>query len=120
MEVKKKKATGVLGEMIKNMDPESLERNRQKMVKTDELSKAYRKYREDCGVNDPVYLDEIEDAHFDGVEKGYEWAVSDVIEWLKSHVMDYIEIEWSLAGRTETSINWDELLNDLKNYMKVL
>ena len=120
MEVKKKKATGVLGGMIKNMDPESLERNRQKMIKTDELSKAYRKYREDCGVNDPVYLDEIEDAHFDGVEKGYEWAVSDVIEWLRKNLLNYIEIDFSLAGKTETNCNWDELLNDLKNYMKVL
>lgn len=30
-------------------------------------SKDYRKYREDCGCNDPVYLDEIEDAYYQGM-----------------------------------------------------
>ena len=32
MEVKKKRATGVLAEMIKNMDVESLAQTRQKMI----------------------------------------------------------------------------------------
>lgn len=74
MEVKKKKATGVLAEMIKNMDVESLAQTRQKMIEEArredfflKKAKEYRQMRESCGVNDPVYLDEIEDAFYSGM-----------------------------------------------------
>ena len=33
----------------------------------DKKSKDYRKYREACGIKDPVYLDEIEDAYYQGM-----------------------------------------------------
>lgn len=36
----------------------------------DEAAKKYRDYREECGIKDPVMLDEIEEAHYAGAEWG--------------------------------------------------
>ena len=38
----------------------------------DKKSKDYRKYREAYGIKDPVYLDEIEDAYYQGMVDAYE------------------------------------------------
>lgn len=35
----------------------------------EELSKNYRNYRENCGIKDPVMLDEIESAYYSGMDK---------------------------------------------------
>ena len=39
------------------------------MTKQEELAKEYRNYREECGINDPIMLDEIEEAYFQGISK---------------------------------------------------
>ena len=39
------------------------------MTNQEELAKAYRNYREECGLNDPIMLDEIEEAYFQGISK---------------------------------------------------
>ena len=36
------------------------------MSKAEDLSKQYREFREQCGIKDPVMLDEIEEAYFSG------------------------------------------------------
>ena len=36
------------------------------MSKAEDLSKQYRDYREQCGIKDPIMLDEIEEAYFEG------------------------------------------------------
>lgn len=36
------------------------------MSKAEDLSKQYSDYREQCGIKDPVMLDEIEEAYFEG------------------------------------------------------
>ena len=36
------------------------------MSKAEEKSKQYRDFREQCGIKDPVMLDEIEEAYFEG------------------------------------------------------
>ena len=43
------------------------------MGKAEESSKQYREFREQCGVKDPVMLNEIEEAYFEG----YNQAVKD-------------------------------------------
>ena len=51
------------------------------MSKVEDLSKQYRDYREQCGIKDPVMLDEIEEAYFDGyhqAEKGLELTLEDI------------------------------------------
>ena len=39
------------------------------MSKAEDLSKQYRDFREQCGVKDPVMLNEIEEAYFEGYHK---------------------------------------------------
>lgn len=39
------------------------------MSKADEKSNQYREYRENCGIKDPVMLDEIEESYFQGYEQ---------------------------------------------------
>ena len=43
-------------------------------------AKAYRQYREKCGYQDPVALDEIEGAYYMGMEKMREQMMKDAIE----------------------------------------
>jgi hypothetical protein len=57
------------------------------MSKAEDLSKQYRDFREQCGIKDPVMLDEIEEAYFEGyhqAEKDNEltWEDIKVIEKL--------------------------------------
>ena len=50
------------------------------MSKAEDLSKQYREFREQCGIKDPVILDEIEEAYFEG----YNQAEKDLdISWVK-------------------------------------
>ena len=49
------------------------------MSKADEKSKQYREYREKCGIKDPVMLNEIEEAYF----QGYHQAEKDLaLRWV--------------------------------------
>lgn len=45
-------------------------------MKAEELSEKYRAYREECGIKDPVMLDEIEEAYYEG----YQQAEKDLLE----------------------------------------
>ena len=51
------------------------------MSKAEEKSKQYREYREQCGIKDPVMLNEIEEAYYEG----YNQAEKDLrdISWIK-------------------------------------
>ena len=51
------------------------------MSKADEKSKQYRDFREQCGIKDPVMLNEIEEAYFEGYQQA-EKDLSD-ISWIK-------------------------------------
>ena len=47
-----------------------------------QASEAYEKSRWSHGVIDPVVLDEIGDAYYQGAEYGYKLAVEKAVEWL--------------------------------------
>lgn len=51
-------------------------------------AKKYRKYRELCGVIDPVALDEIEDAYYDGCLLA-KAVVERACRWLKDNIDHY-------------------------------
>lgn len=74
----------------------------------------YRKYRESCGVDDPVYLLEIEDAVYEGLEKGYNYAVQKIYMWLEDNIKENISI---IADGT-VSINFGPLLEKYKETFK--
>ena len=42
------------------------------MSKAEDLSKQYREFREQCGIKDPVMLNEIEEAYFEGYHQARE------------------------------------------------
>lgn len=51
------------------------------MTKAEDLSKQYKDFREQCGIKDPVMLNEIEEAYFEGylqAEKDLELTLEDV------------------------------------------
>jgi hypothetical protein len=50
------------------------------MSKAEEKSKQYREFREQCGIKDPIMLNEIEEAYYEG----YHQAEKDLdISWVK-------------------------------------
>ena len=59
------------------------------MSKAGEKSKQYRWFREQCGVKDPVMLDEIEEAYFEGYRQAVEdlrqkWnEISDIVNTIR-------------------------------------
>lgn len=68
------------------------------MTRIEEIEKAskeYRKSREECGVEDPILLDEVDDAHFMGaiwadktmLEKACKW----LYEYCRYGCCEYIE-----------------------------
>jgi hypothetical protein len=51
------------------------------MSKAEDLSKQYKDFREQCGIKDPVMLNEIEEAYFEGynqAEKDLELTWEDI------------------------------------------
>ena len=53
------------------------------MTKAEELSKQYKDFREQCGIKDPVMLNEIEEAYYAGyhqAEKDLELTVDDIMK----------------------------------------
>ena len=76
----------------------------------DKKSKDYRKYREDYGIKDPVYLDEIEDAYYQGmVDADPHWiSVKDRKPKIK-HSEDnfkYSDTVIVTNGKYRTSARW--------------
>ena len=55
-------------------------------------AKEYRKYRESYGVIDPVVLDEIEDAYYDGCLCTENAMIEKACEWLETINLDYYQI----------------------------
>lgn len=111
MEVKKKKATGVLAEMIENMNIDELAKTRKQMMEDinnpinawlDKESRAYRDMREKYGVTDPVYLNEIENAAYMGLITGYNKAMKTIQNWILENVED-------------TEINWVEVYHQIND-----
>lgn len=81
--------------------------------KYNEVAK-YRRYRESCGVNDPVYLAEIEDAIYEGLEKGYNYAVQKIYMWLEDNIKENI----SIIADGAVSLNFGPLLEKYKETFK--
>ena len=64
------------------------------MSMTEDLSKQYRDFREQCGIKDPVMLNEIEEAYYEGyhqAEKDLELTWEDIktIDKLLNQCVDY-------------------------------
>ena len=64
------------------------------MSKAEDLSSQYRDFREQCGIKDPVMLNEIEEAYYEGyyqAEKDLELTVDDIknIDRLLNQCVDY-------------------------------
>lgn len=54
----------------------------------------YANERKSFGVSDPYALKEIEEAHYQGIEYGYQYAVEKTVEFLKEKEFgDWIEQE---------------------------
>lgn len=109
MEVKK--ATGVLAEMIKNINIEELVKIREQMMDVtnnpinvwlDKESRAYMNMRKKHGITDPVYLGEIENAAYMGLMTGYNKAMEIIQNWILENVED-------------TEINWVEVYHQINN-----
>lgn len=107
------------------------------MTRIEEIEKAskeYRESREECGVKDPILLDEVDDAHFmgarwadehpihydgkaylyvlhKGVEQGKKEMLDRVIEWLDNNLCCYI-------GAKHFTIGHDMLNKDLRKAME--
>lgn len=50
------------------------------MTKQEEQAKAYRDYREECGVESPTVLDEIEEAFYQGMLKQEEIMMKKILK----------------------------------------
>ena len=64
------------------------------MSRAEDLSKQYRDFREQCGIKDPVMLNEIEEAYYEGyyqAEKDLELTVDNIkdIDRLLNQCVDY-------------------------------
>lgn len=70
----------------------------------------YRGQREICGINNPVYLEEIEDGVYEGLEKGYEYAVQEIYKWLEENIEENLSI---IADGT-VSVSFAPLLEKYK------
>lgn len=75
------------------------------MDKADEKSKQYRDYREQCGIKDPVMLNEIEAAYY----VGYHQAEKD------------LELTWEDIKVIEKLLGFDNIIESPKEfYQEVL
>lgn len=84
------------------------------MTRIEEIEKAskeYRESREECGVKDPILLDEVDDAHFMGAIWADKTMLEKVIEWLDNSLCCYI-------GAQNFTIEHDRLNKDLRKAME--
>ena len=56
------------------------------MSKVEDLSKQYREFREQCGIKDPVMLNEIEEAYYEGYLKAEKDTIEKAAKWLKNNL----------------------------------
>ena len=93
------------------------------MSKVEEKSKQYRDFREQCGIKDPIMLNEIEEAYYEGyhqAEKDNELNWEDMRELYIIFAEVDTEIELCKADyiKAETISYYQEVLKrfkDLKN-----
>ena len=78
------------------------------------VADTYRKYKESCGVDDHAHLIEIEDAVYEGLEKGYDNAVQEIYKWLEENIKENI----SIIGDGIVSLNFGPLLEKYKETFK--
>jgi hypothetical protein len=78
----------------------------------DKASKAYRKYREQSGITDPIMLDEIEEAYYAGMENGMkeEPASDDLEEEIEKqcNYLHQIAIGKELKGFARHFVKWQK------------
>ena len=88
------------------------------MSKTEEKSKQYKEYREKLGIKDPVMLDEIEEAYFEGyqqAEKDLELTWEDMRELYIIFAEVDVEIELCKTDiQAETLGYYQEVLRRFK------
>lgn len=110
------------------------------MTRIEEIEKAsneYRKSREECGVKDPILLDEVDDAYFlgaiwadkhtihynaqemhyvlhKGVKQGKKEMLDNVCEWLEEHLADFFGESYIY----EESDTLDRCLKSMKKAME--
>ena len=92
------------------------------MSKAEDLSKQYCEFREQCGIKDPVMLDEIEEAYFEGyqqAEKDLELSWEDIPEIFR--ISEELKTSWWFRDNEQTKLIgtqtfWEEVLKRFKNY----
>ena len=78
------------------------------MSKVEDLSKKYRDFREQCGIKDPVMLNEIEEAYYEG----YEQAEKDLeLTWNDIKTIDKL-----LNQCVDCNNPYQEVLKRFKDY----
>ena len=83
------------------------------MSRAEDLSKQYRDFREQCGIKDPVMLNEIEEAHYEGyyqAEKDMELTWKDIKEICVQSVL----VEIDLGGLVSDERHYTEVLKRFK------
>ena len=90
------------------------------MSKIEDLSKQYRNFREQCGIKDPVMLDEIEEAYFKGynrAEKDLELGWEDMRELHIIFAEIDVDIELCKTDiEAETLCYYQEILKRFKHF----
>ena len=86
------------------------------MSKAAEKSKQYRDYREQCGIKDPVMLNEIEEAYFEG----YHQAEKDLeLMWKDIELIVNIDLdtnhEEAITGSRKNKEHYQEVLKRFKD-----
>ena len=90
------------------------------MSKAEDLAKQYRNFREQCGIKDPVMLNEIEEAYFESyiqAEKKLELTWEDIPEILR--ISEQLKTSWWFRDNEQTKqigtqVFWEEVLKRFK------
>jgi hypothetical protein len=92
------------------------------MSKAEGLSKKYREFREECGIKDPVMLNEIEEAYY----RGYNQAEKDLmLTWEEIpeilRISEQLKTSWWFRDNEQTKqigtqVFWEEVLKRFKDY----
>jgi hypothetical protein len=91
------------------------------MSKAEDLSKQYRGFREQCGIKDPVMLNEIEEAYFEGyrqARKAVEIAREEMIEKAQDWIADTFKYDGSEDFNGGDNDAMSMLLDDFTEYIK--
>ena len=86
------------------------------MSKAEEKSKQYKDFREQCGIKDPVMLNEIEEAYYEGyhqAEKDLELTWEDIPKIFS--ISEQLKTSWWFRDNEQTKligtqVFWEEVL----------